>query len=84
MYAIIIIHRRVSRVGFTSHRLRRRKSHVITKKKKKKKKRVLLLPEQEVQGSSHCGTAETNLNSIHEDAGLTPDLAQQVKDPALL
>ena len=35
-------------------------------------------------GSSHCGAAEVNLTSIHEDAGLVPDLAQWVKDLVLL
>ena len=34
-------------------------------------------------GSSHCGSVETNLTSIHEDEGLIPGLAQWVEDLAL-
>ena len=34
-------------------------------------------------GSSHHGTAEMNLTRNLEVAGLIPDLAQWVKDPAL-
>ena len=34
--------------------------------------------------SSRCGSAITNLTSIHEDTGLIPDLTQWVKDLAFL
>ena len=38
--------------------------------------------EREIS-SSHCGSVETNLISIHDDTGSLPDLAQWVKYPAL-
>ena len=40
--------------------------------------------ENPLPWSSHHGSAEMNLTSIHTDAGLIPSLAQWVKDLALL
>ena len=45
--------------------------------------RFLLLKNVEFQ-SSHHGSLETNLTSIHEDAGLIPGLTHWVMDLALL
>ena len=40
--------------------------------------------EQLTTGSSHCGSVEMNLTSVHEDVGLIPGPMQWVKDLASL
>ena len=40
---------------------------------------VIVIIENEFSGSSHRGTAETNLTNIRDDVGLFPGLTQWVK-----
>ena len=51
----------------------------IYKKEKKKTNRKILKKEKEF----HCGSAVTNLTSIHEDACSIPGLTQWFKDHTL-
>ena len=44
---------------------------------------VYFTSKKNASESSHHGSVEMNLNTIHEVTGLIPDLAQWVKDPAL-
>ena len=60
----------------------RRKIEVSERKLKRQKRWEW--GEKEFEGqSSCCGTAVMNPTRIHEAAGLIPDLAQWVKNPAL-
>ena len=42
-----------------------------------------MLHQKKLQSRSHLGSAETNLTSIHENAGSIPGLDQWVKYPVL-
>ena len=45
---------------------------------------ALVIGRNWVFQSSHYGSVETNLTSIHKVTGVIPSLTQWVKDPALL
>ena len=43
-----------------------------------------IFPHKQLEeGSSHCGAAEMNPTSFHEDVASIPGLTQWVKDPTL-
>ena len=44
----------------------------------------LRIKKNRIRGSSHCGAAEANPTSIHEDMSSIPDPAQWFRDPVLL
>ena len=44
---------------------------------------IIIAKKKDYFGSSHCGSAETNLTSIHEDARSITGIAQWVRDLAL-